>query len=50
MNFRFLLTTLFLSAFLLSACDKDDDILDDMTGDKHNLEDNLIDTLITKVD
>ena len=44
---RFFLTTLFISAFLLSACNKDDDILDDIVADNHNLDDTLIDTLVT---
>lgn len=45
MIFRFFLNTLFLSAIVLSACEKDDDILDEIQVDNHNLEDSLIDTL-----
>ncbi|MEO1259524.1 MAG: haloalkane dehalogenase [Bacteroidota bacterium] len=41
MIFRFFVTTLFFSVFLLSACNKEDDL----PTDNHNLEDELIDTL-----
>ncbi|MEM9717997.1 MAG: haloalkane dehalogenase [Bacteroidota bacterium] len=51
MTFRLFLTTLLLSGFLLSACNKDDDVLEDMEDDievdNPNLDDNGIDTLVT---
>ncbi|MEM6807296.1 MAG: alpha/beta fold hydrolase, partial [Bacteroidota bacterium] len=43
MMFRFFLSTLFLSALLFSACEEDTEIL----TDNHQLDENLIDTLIT---
>ncbi|MEM6631632.1 MAG: alpha/beta fold hydrolase, partial [Bacteroidota bacterium] len=51
MTFRLFLTTLLLSGFLLSACNKDDDVLEDMEDDievdNPTLDDNGIDTLVT---
>ena len=48
---RLFLTTLFFSVFLLSACNEDDDLLDDIVDDievdNHLLEDSLIDTLVS---
>ena len=47
MIFRLLLTTLILSAFLLSACDEDSDIVGDNNNLEDTREDNQIDTLST---
>ncbi len=49
MTFRLFFTSIILSVCLLSACDKDEDMLDEVEVevDNHNLEENLIDTLVT---
>ncbi|MEL6593395.1 MAG: haloalkane dehalogenase [Bacteroidota bacterium] len=46
MNTRLLFSTLFLSVLLLSAC-KEDDVIDDIVVDDHNIAATRIDTLLT---
>lgn len=46
MNSQSFFTVLFLSIFLFAACNEED-ILDDIVGDNHNLDAALIDTLVS---
>ena len=47
MTFRLFFTSIILSVCLLSACDKDEDMLEEVAVDNHNLEEDLIDTLVS---